>query len=57
MTAGTELEYQLLGFAPVGDEHVYCISSGVSVPDMSVYILQQIVSEASAKAKDPMPNV
>ena len=39
-------------FAPIGAEHWYCISPCVSVPGMPVDILQQIVIEASAAAKD-----
>ena len=44
-------------FAPVGDDHAYCISPGVSVPGMAVDVLQQIIGEANALAKDPMSNV
>ena len=37
---------------PIGAEHWYCISPCVSVPGMPVDILQQIVIEASAAAKN-----
>ena len=36
-------------FAPVGDDDMYCISLDVSVPNMSVDVLQQLVGDASLR--------
>ena len=53
-----ELECQFSSLPPVGHEQLFgVISPGMLVPHMSHDILQQIVSEASAAAKNRTSNV
>ena len=47
------VEMPVLRFVPVGDDHGYCFSLDMSVPRMPADILQQIIDEANAEAKDP----
>ena len=57
MTLETELENQFSGLLQLETSCWYCISPGVSVPGLPDDILQQIVSEASAAAKNRTSNV